>query len=151
MRFQVLMGAGIALLGLSQDAWACGHCRSTRCCVYTPVHVVECAPVVTCSSSSSKPAAVKCCGTARKQIKASYFDTLNSTWVEADALVSIDDAVVGAQVELSSGGKTIRAWVISVGEGPKGPPATHSSSPTMQGARAAAATPADPDAVASLK
>ena len=148
MRFGVLVGAGIALIGLSQQAWAGGCCRPAT------EYVVECAPVVavstvSCTTSSSSSVSVKCCGTARKQVKVSYFDAANSTWIEADAMVSIDDAVVGAQVELTSCGKTVRAWVTGMGDGPKGPPAMQPSSPTLQG-KAAAAAPAGADKVASL-
>lgn len=143
MRFGVLAAALVALVGLSEQASA-GGCRSCS----SPA-VVECGPVVSysyCHSSSS--VSVKCCGTARKQVKVSYFDAVNSTWIESDALVSIDDAVVGAQVELTSCGKTVRAWVTGISEGPKGAP-SHSSSPTLQG-KAAAATPAASEKVASL-
>lgn len=151
MRLSVLVGAGIALIGLSQQASAGGHCRPAPACHHAPVreYIVDCTPVVTVSTVSCTTS-VKCCGTARKLVKVSYFDACNSTYIESDAMVSIDDAVVGSQVELTSCGKTVKAWVTNVYEGPKGPPAMmQSGSPTMQGGKAAA-VPAHADKVASL-
>lgn len=132
MRFGFLVLACAGLVGFASQAEA-GKCHSSSCDTSYVVYTYS-SPAPSTSSSGcgtggcpavSSPGTDCATGpvtTARKQVRVSFFDCVNNTWAESDAMVAKDDAEVGVQVEVCVGGKPFRAWVISVSCGPKGAP-----------------------------
>jgi hypothetical protein len=134
MRFGYLVLACAGLIGFASQAEA-GKCHSSSCDTSYVVYTYSPAPSHCGSGCPSVAAPGTECAkepgtTARKQVRVSFFDCVNNTWAESDAMVAKDDAEVGVQVEVCVGGKPFRAWVISVYSGPKGPP-VHSAPTAM--------------------
>jgi hypothetical protein len=74
---------------------------------------------------------------AVKQCRGSYFDAKTGAWYEADALVPIDCAHVGALVEVKIPAciHKVKLWISDVFDSPKlGPPSSGGESSAQPGA-----------------
>jgi hypothetical protein len=136
MRFGFLVLACAGLVGFASQAEA-GKCHSSSCDTSYVVYTYSSSAPSSCGtggcpavSSPGTDCAKEPVTTARKQVRVSFFDCVNNTWAESDAMVAKDDAEVGVQVEVCVGGKPFRAWVISVYTGPKGAPVAGHAPPT---------------------